>query len=150
MRSGSAAIVVDNQFNSPDGIVFDPLGRLWIQTDGSFADTGEYDGQGNNQMLLADVNSGAVKRFLVGPSGCEVTGCSFTPDMKTMFVGIQHPGEVGSHPNAPKKANGSTWGDNDIARDPTRFSTWPDGANARRPRASVIVVRRADGGTIGT
>jgi len=150
LRSGSAAITVDNQFNSPDGITFDPLGRLWIQTDGNFTNAGEFDGQGNNQMLLADVATGKVSRFLVGPSGCEVTGLTFTPDMRTMFVGIQHPGELGGHPNVPKKADGTAYTDNDIARDPTRFSKWPDGAAAKRPRASVIVVRRADGGVIGS
>ena len=150
LRSGSAAITVDNQFNSPDGIGFDFLGRLWIQTDGSYNNTGEYDGQGNNQMLMADVLTGEVKRFLVGPSGCEVTGLSFSPDMKSMFVGIQHPGEIGGHPNAPKTAGGSVYGDNDIAREPTKFSTFPDGASAKRPRSTVMVIRRADGGVIGT
>jgi secreted PhoX family phosphatase len=101
-------------------------------------------------MLMADVLTGEVKRFLVGPSGCEVTGLSFSPDMKSMFVGIQHPGEIGGHPNAPKTAGGSVYGDNDIAREPTKFSTFPDGASAKRPRSTVMVIRRADGGVIGT
>ena len=34
-----------------------------------------------------------LKRFLVGPVDCELTGCSETPDGKTLFVNIQHPGE---------------------------------------------------------
>ncbi|WP_323028643.1 alkaline phosphatase PhoX [Castellaniella defragrans] len=44
----------ENTFNSPDGLGFDPAGRLWIQTDGKYSNKGNYDGQGNNQMLVAD------------------------------------------------------------------------------------------------
>ena len=144
LRSGSAAITPDNTFNSPDGIYFDFDGRLWIQTDGNFSNAGDYQGQGNNQMLVADLKTGELQRFFVGPSGCEVTGLAFTPDMRTMFVNIQHPGEIGSHPNRPKKADGSTYGDNDIARDPLAFSKWPE-ASGGRPRSATVVVRRADG-----
>ena len=144
LRSGSAAITADNTFNSPDGIAFDHDGRLWIQTDGSFSNTGDYAGQGNNQMLVADLKTGELQRFLVGPSGCEVTGLAFTPDMRSMFVNIQHPGEMGSHPNKPKKPDGSFYGDNDLARDPLAFSKWPE-ASGGRPRSATVVVRRADG-----
>ncbi len=34
-----------------------------------------------------------LKRFLVGPKGCEMTGIAETPDGKALFVNIQHPGE---------------------------------------------------------
>ncbi|MCM5571747.1 PhoX family phosphatase [Burkholderiaceae bacterium FT117] len=145
LNSGSAIITAENTFNSPDGLAFDYDGRLWIQTDGNFSNTGRHEGQGNNQMLVADLKTGELQRFLVGPSGCEVTGLAFTPDMRTMFVNIQHPGEIGSHPDAPKKPDGSVYGDNDIARDPTAFTRWPDGATAGRPRSATVVVRRADG-----
>lgn len=151
-RSGSNNITAENMFNSPDGLKFDASGRLWIQTDGSFANTGNFAGQGNNQMLAADVETGEVRRFLVGPSGCEITGLAFSPDRKTMFVNVQHPGEVGSHPNRPA---GST--DDSIARNPTAFSIWPasqsnppaNRADAGRPRSATVVVRRKDGGVIG-
>jgi uncharacterized protein len=59
-----------------------------------------------------------------------------------MFVNIQHPGEMSSHPRRP-----AGYGDNDIARDPTAFSTWPTAGI--RPRSAVVVVRRTDGGVIG-
>ena len=152
LRSGSEQITPENMFNSPDGLKFDASGRLWIQTDGSFANTGNFAGQGNNQMLAADVETGEVRRFLVGPSGCEITGLAFSPDRKAMFVNVQHPGEVGSHPNRPA---GST--DDSIARDPTAFSIWPasqknppaNRADAGRPRSATVVVRRLDGGVIG-
>ena len=47
---------------------------------------------GNNQMLLENYETGVIKRFLVGPNECEVTGLTWGKDKKTMFVGIQHPG----------------------------------------------------------
>ena len=50
-------------------------------------------GMGNNQMLCGDPNSGEIKRFLTGPNGCEITGLTFTPDNRTLFVGIQHPSD---------------------------------------------------------
>jgi uncharacterized protein len=151
-RSGTPNITADNMFNSPDGLYFDQSGRLWIQTDGSFANTGNFQGMGNNQMLAADVETGEVRRFLVGPSGCEITGLAFSPDRKTMFVNVQHPGELGSHPNRP-----AGYGDEQIARDPTAFSIWPasqtnppaNRAEAGRPRSATVVVRRKDGGVIG-
>ena len=101
-------------------------------------------------MLVADAKTVAVRRFLVGPSGCEVTGVTWTPDLKAMFVNIQHPGEMAGHPNQPKKADGTLYSDNDIARDAARFSRWPDGAAAGRPRAATVVIRKNDGGVIGT
>ena len=85
-------------FGSPDGLWFDYDGRLWIQTDISnssqnLASRG-YDRIGNNQMLAADPRTGEIRRFLVGPRGCEITGVITTPDKRTMFVNVQHPGET--------------------------------------------------------
>jgi secreted PhoX family phosphatase len=147
-RAPSANITASNLFNSPDGLAFDDFGRLWIQTDGSNANVNDFASMGNNQMLAADPVSKEIRRFLVGPSGCEVTGITWTPDRKTMFVNIQHPGELGSHPRVPRTAGGASYTDNDIARDPTRFSTWP--TPNTRPRSATVVVRRTDGGLIGT
>jgi len=98
-NAGSKNINTDNMFNSPDGIGFDSRGGLWIQSDGNYSNKGDYEGQGNNSMLYADPQTGKVKRFLVGPIGCEITGLCFSTDKKTMFVGVQHPGEdsSGSH-----------------------------------------------------
>jgi uncharacterized protein len=146
-RAPSSNINADNLFNSPDGLAFDASGRLWIQTDGSFSNAGDFANMGNNQMLACDPATKEVRRFLVGPSGCEVTGLAFTPDRKTMFVNIQHPGEVGSHPRAPKNAAGTTISDNELARNATQFSQWPTAG--ARPRSATVVVRRTDGGVIG-
>ena len=45
-------------------------------------------------MLCADPATEETRRFLVGPNICEITGVFMTPDERTMFVGIQHPGEA--------------------------------------------------------
>src|SRR5688500_339077 len=86
----SAGLDGDDIFGSPDGLTVDPDGRLWIATDvGNAAllkgDRG-YDRIGNNQVVAADPRTGDIRRFLVGPRGCEVTGITFTPDQETMFV----------------------------------------------------------------
>ena len=122
-KAGSDNINVGNMFNSPDGIKFDSTGMLWIQTDGNYSNSEDFANQGNNQMLLGDPVTGEIRRFMVGPNGCEVTGLTWSPDLRTMFVGIQHPGEKGN-------------------------SHWPEGGNAV-PRSAVIAIRRTDGGQLG-
>jgi secreted PhoX family phosphatase len=123
-------------FGSPDGLWFDDRGVLWIQTDVSTSalNKGDYANIGNNQMLAADPATGDIRRFLAGPNGCEVTGVITTPDGRTMFVNIQHPGEPPSERADP--AN------------PTAVSAWPN--NGARPRAATVVIRRRDGGAIGS
>ena len=123
LNSGSANINQENFFNSPDGLAFDTLGRLWIQTDGNYTNEGDFSGMGNNQMLVANTHTGEIKRFLVGPRECEVTGITWTSDRKTMFVGIQHPGERG-------------------------HSHFPGGGKSL-PRSSIIAIHRDDGRVIG-
>lgn len=123
-------------FGSPDGLWFDYNGLLWIQTDVSSGSLngGDYANIGNNQMLAADVQTGAIKRFLTGPIRCEVTGVATTPDGTAMWVNIQHPGE----------------GDADLDPDnPTEFSAWPD-MDGTRPRAATVLITKNDGGVIGT
>ncbi|MCE9638542.1 MAG: PhoX family phosphatase [Betaproteobacteria bacterium] len=125
-------------FGSPDGLWFDPAGRLWIQTDVSTSvlNRGDYAGVGNNQMLCADPATGRIRRFLTGPKGCEITGVTMTPDGTSMFINIQHPGETASERSDPAQ--------------PLAVSNWPDGEAAGRPRSSTIVIRKDDGGIVGT
>jgi secreted PhoX family phosphatase len=79
---------------------------------------------GNNQMLCADPVTGEVRRFATGPIACEITGLTFSQDQRSMFVGVQHPGEK----NKP--------------------SHFPAGGNSK-PRSTIMVVQRKDGGIIG-
>ncbi len=124
----AVTLTADNHFASPDGLWIDGRGVVWIQTDmsGNQQGTGPY---GNNQMLAADPVTKQLKRFLVGPIDAEVTGVTGTPDMKTLFVNIQHPGDRST---------------------PSSFTShWPEGGNAR-PRSSTVIVTKNDGGVIGS
>ena len=123
-NAGSANVNPDNMFNSPDGLAFDSKGGLWIQTDGKYTNEGDFAGQGNNQMLYADPDTGGIARFLTGPKECEVTGLCWSMDRRTMFVGLQHPGEKGGSSHFP-------------------------GGGGTAPRSTVIAVTRDDGGEIG-
>ena len=121
--AGSENISESNMFNSPDGLKFDSNGVLWIQTDGNYSNEENFEGHGNNQMLAGDPSTGEIRRFLVGPNECEVTGLTWSPDKRTMFIGIQHPGEKGN-------------------------SHWPEGGDAV-PRSAVVAIKREDGGLVG-
>ena len=125
-------------YGSPDGLWFDDSGLLWIQTDvsASTLNKNHYERLGNNQMLAADIRTGETRRFLTGPNGCEVTGVVMTPDARTMFVNIQHPGESPQGRNDPLQ--------------PKAHGAWPDGSSGGRPRSATVVIRRNDGGIIGT
>jgi secreted PhoX family phosphatase len=136
-------------FGSPDGIWVDPAGIVWIQTDISnssqnLASRG-YDRIGNNAILAADPRTGEVKRFMTGPRGCEITGITATPDQRTLFVNIQHPGESTTYWNTIAGGPPST-------AFPSRVSNWPYGSESspRRPRPATVVIRRTDGGRIGS
>ncbi|WP_194791668.1 PhoX family protein [Pseudomonas sp. UFMG81] len=131
-----------NQFASPDGMSFDSRGVLWFETDNGEQSVTRYT---NDQLLaviptdLVDAsgtqvpinasNQADLRRFFVGPNGCEVTGITFTPDNKTLFVNIQHP---------------DNWPSTALATDAT-----PNGSKVR-PRSSTVVIQRNDGGEIGT
>ncbi|MFZ9544382.1 MAG: PhoX family protein [Hylemonella sp.] len=122
-------------FACPDGLTLDARGVLWIQTDASATEMnkGAFRNIGNNQMLACDPATGEIRRFLTGPVNCEITGATMTPDGKTLFINIQHPGETPAEVSDPTQ--------------PTRYSTWPLGG---RPRSATEAIQRIDGGLIGT
>jgi secreted PhoX family phosphatase len=137
-RAEARGNVQGDPFACPDGLWTDARGLLWIQTDMSTSAMGKGDlaRMGNNMMLAADPATGEIRRFLTGPRGCEITGATSTPDGRTMFINIQHPGESPSERSDPA--------------DPGRYSTWPSGQPGARPRSATVVIRRRDGGVIGT
>jgi secreted PhoX family phosphatase len=108
----------------PDNLGIDPQGRLWIVTDS------DNKGNPNNGCYVVPTSGpqkGLLKQLASGPNGCEVCGCEFTPDGRTLFLTIQHPGEGGT-----------------LARP---RSDWPDG-NGMPPRAALVAVEREDGATV--
>ncbi|MCG3885950.1 PhoX family phosphatase [Photobacterium leiognathi] len=130
-----------NQFASPDGLAFDQRGIMWIQTDNGADEVEEYTNDqmlavvpsqlldsDDNQTVIASSNQAELKRFFVGPNGCEVTGFTISPDYTSLFVNIQHP---------------SNWPYSDNAAEAA-----PNGTEVR-PRSSTVVIRREDGGEIG-
>lgn len=113
-------------FGSPDGLWADEDGRLFIQTDG---DQPTVNGvKLNDQMLVADPSTGEIRRIFAGVTGCEVTGITVTPDRRTMFVNLQHPGD--GNPAL------------------TNFPA-PQGSG-KIPRDATIVITRKNGGIIGS
>jgi secreted PhoX family phosphatase len=156
-----SGLSADNDFSSPDGLWFSKATNIcWIQTDdgaytdvtncmllaslpGTVGDGGvrtitSTDSAGNSASIQTFVGAAQgdarLRRFLVGPRDCEVTGLAETPDGRTLFVGIQHPGE-----DTPLSA---------IATPSAYTSTWPDGGTAR-PRSALVVITKNDGGRIG-
>lgn len=137
-RSGLSEL---NQFASPDGLLFDPRGIMWVQTDNGADEVEEYT---NDQMLaiipsnltdtsgkqevLSAANQAELRRFFVGPNDCEVTGVAYTPDYTNFFANIQHPG------NWPVSGNAA--------------EVTPNGTTVR-PRAATVVFRKEDGGEVG-
>jgi secreted PhoX family phosphatase len=148
-----------NDFSSPDGIWFSCAnpGLLWIQTDdGAYTDVTNCmmlaavpgtvgDGEPTTITNVDGATTQAVdtfvgkppgeaklRRFLIGPKECEITGITETPDGKTLFVNIQHPGE-NTTPDFATGAFGSHW----------------PGGGLTRPRSATIVITRNDGGDVG-
>jgi len=130
-----------NEFASPDGLAFDPRGILWVQTDNGAEEVAE---QTNDQMLavipstlldsegnpaVIDASTQAeLRRFFVGPNGCEVTGFAYTSDYKNVFINVQHPGNWPSSTDATVET--------------------PAGTEIR-PRACTVVIQKIDGGAVG-
>ena len=169
-RVNLSSLTGDQDFSSPDGLWFSlATGLCWIQTDdGAYTDVSNCMmlaavpgrvGDGAKRTLKHPLAAGgtldvdthvgkapmadALKRFLVGPVDCEITGICETPDGKALFVNIQHPGETISSA---------------AVADPARYlSHWPanagygaGGADTARPRSATIVVSKRDGGRIGS
>ncbi len=155
-----SGLTADNDLSSPDGLWFSRATNLcWIETDdGAYTDVTNCMllaalpgtvGDGDKRAITSTDAAGAVRevttqvgappgdklrRFLVGPAQCEITGITETPDGRTIFVNIQHPGE--ETPVA------------DIGNPAAWPSHWPEGGTAR-PRSATVAITKNDGGMIG-
>ena len=149
---GLSKLTETNAFHIPNGIWSDPRGILWVQTDESAnqhasnsmmlaALAGEV-GDGNESVKINGLNGkqgkppsdATLKRFMTGPIGSQISGVDMTPDCRTMFVNIQHPGL------------GSTLAN--------MTSHWPDSQNqpssTARPRSATVVIRQSNGKPIAS
>ena len=114
----------------PDNCAFDSKGRIWIATDGAPENAGIADG-----LWAADTaghGRALTRLFYQAPTGAEVCGPVFTPDNRTIFLAIQHPGEDA----------GSTF-----EQPSTR---WPDFVDGHPPRPSIVAIVKKDGGEVGS
>jgi secreted PhoX family phosphatase len=108
----------------PDNLGFDHAGNLWIATDGNALGSND----GFFAVPLDGAERGHVKQFLTVPIGAEACGLTFTPDMKAIFVAVQHPGEVtGATIDEPA----STWPDGDFAK-PSVSVVWRSAPGSKR------------------
>lgn len=108
----------------PDNLVFDPRGGLWICSDMAGLDMGKgpYQHFGNNSLFylpLSGPAAGRVYRVASAPKDAEFTGPCFSPDGKTLFLSVQHPGETTVDLKQPT-------------------SRWPTGSTLPRPAVVTI------------
>lgn len=113
-------------FSSPDNLAFDRENNLWVVTDisSSSQNKGIYEPIKNNGMfVMGDANDamrGEPIQFASGPVEAEMTGPAFTPDGRTLFLAVQHPGEESESVENPS-------------------STWPHD-NDNIPKPSVVAI----------
>jgi hypothetical protein len=155
-----SGLTAENDFSSPDSLYFSPATKIcWIHTDDyaytdvtncmTLAALPGYVGDGTTRTITnTDASGGTkqvrtsasyplgarLKRFLVGPVQCEMSGFAESPDGRALFVHVMHPGE-----STPASSLGN----------PSAYTShWPDGG-AARPRSATVVITRNDGGQIG-
>lgn len=119
--AGYPSATGQSPLHCPDNLGIDPQGRLWIVTD---TDDRSRPNNGCFVVPTSGPQKGLLKQLASGPISCEVAGCEFTPDGRTLFLSIQHPGEGGTL-NSPR-------------------SHWPDG-DGRPARAAFLALEREDG-----
>ena len=88
-------------FAAPDNLSFDKAGNMWVVSDISSANlngaNANYTAFKNNGFFFIPTSgphAGSAFQFASGPCECELTGPSWTPDEQTLFLAVQHPGEL--------------------------------------------------------
>jgi secreted PhoX family phosphatase len=90
----------ENGFSCPDNLAFDLSGNLWMTSDMSGSSMNKEDKPympyKNNSLFVIPrygKDAGKVIRVASAPRDAELTGPWFSPDGKTLFLSVQHPGE---------------------------------------------------------
>ncbi|MDA0193931.1 MAG: DUF839 domain-containing protein [Bacteroidetes bacterium] len=112
-------------FSCPDNIAFDKKGNLWVCCDigGGELNKPPYEKFKNNGLYFIPMSgpmAGMVFQVGSAPVAVELTGLTFSPDFKTLFLSVQHPGETS------RSLDELT-------------SHWPDGGDSL-PRSSVVAI----------
>ena len=116
----------ESGFVWPDNLAFDPAGNLWMTSDIAHYQSvkPEYKDFGNNGLFFVPMsgkNAGKPFQVASAPNDAEFTGPSFSPDGKTLFLSVQHPGE------GSKSLKELT-------------SHWPEGGSSI-PRSCVVAIQ---------
>jgi hypothetical protein len=162
-------------FSNPDNLEFDNRGNIWMVTDMSTSrhnkavpSRTDKNGKPLKQTELVGLfgnssiwyiptsgpNAGKAFMFGYGPMGCETTGPFLTPDNKTLFLAVQHPGEdngirkdmkTETRMFAMRTTDGQEFMQERIV---PIGSNWPSKQPNAAPRPAVVAIRRLDGKTV--
>ena len=122
----------ETNFACPDNMAFDPKGNLWFTSDISGSqmnreDKPEYLPFKNNSLFVVPregEHAGKPVRVANAPTHAEFTGPYFSPDGKTLFLSVQHPGEY--------------------SKSLLELSShWPDG-KGKMPKPAVVAIYGVD------
>ncbi len=98
----------ESGFSCPDNLAFDLSGNLWMTSDIASNSSGgvaePYAPFKNNSLYVIPrfgKEAGNVIRVASAPKDAELTGPWFSPDGKTLFLSVQHPGEQTRDLNHP-------------------------------------------------
>ncbi len=114
---------VETGFASPDNMAFDPRGNLWFTSDMSGTKMNKNENYlpfKNNGLFMYHAEKEEVIQVASAPFDAEFTGPYFSPDGRTLFLSVQHPGELS-------------------ASHEEYTSHWPEGGDAM-PRSAVIAI----------
>jgi secreted PhoX family phosphatase len=121
-------------FAQPDNLMFDSARNLWMCTDISPRGLNNPDlpegAYANNALFVVPTvgpAAGRPRQFASAPCEAELTGPSLTPDERTLFLSIQHPGE----------RHGIRGVDGVAA---PRGSNWPSTVAGTPPRPGVVAI----------
>ncbi|WRH69062.1 MAG: DUF839 domain-containing protein [Planktothrix sp. GU0601_MAG3] len=157
-------------FSNPDNLALDAIGNLWMVTDIATNQQNQpvapgrlHDNQnplegkdllglyGNNSLWFLPTSGeylGQAFLFAIGPMDCELSGPFFTPDQKTLFVAVQHPGEYNQTrqdgaTQTLQFALQTTQGEEFMqTRQVPLGSNWPGKQPNDPPKPSLVAIRR--------